>query len=81
MRRLSRCGFPCISGARAGAQGARLRHAMQSVLDAHLDQIEMATTAADIERIVSSGEISVFLTIEGGHKTDDDLRVLLITTG
>jgi membrane dipeptidase len=53
-----------------------LRDAMQRVLDAHPDQIELATTAADIQRIVKSGKISAFLAIEGGHQIDDDLAVL-----
>ena len=53
-----------------------LRDAMQWVLDTHKDQIELATTAADIERIVKARKIAAFLTIEGGHAIDDDLRVL-----
>src|SRR5580698_6529670 len=63
-------------GAEAVRRTLDLRDAMQSLLDAHPDQIELATTAADIERIVKSGKISAFLTIEGGHQIDDDLRVL-----
>ena len=63
-------------GAEAVRRTLDLRDAMQSVLDAHKDQIELATTASDIERIVKSGKISAFLTIEGGHQIDDDLRVL-----
>ena len=49
---------------------------MQSVLDLHRDKIELATTAADIKRIVKSHKIAAFLTAEGGHTIDDDLRVL-----
>lgn len=63
-------------GAEAVRRTLDLRDAMQSVLDAHPDQIELATTAADIQRIVKSGKISAFLAIEGGHQIDDDLRVL-----
>src|SRR5580698_2660437 len=63
-------------GAEAVRRTLDLRDAMQSLLDAHPDQIELATTAADIERIVKSGKISALLTIEGGHQIDDDLRVL-----
>lgn len=63
-------------GAEAVRRTLDLRDAMQSVLDAHKDQIELATTAADIERIVKSGKLSAFLTIEGGHQIDDDLAVL-----
>jgi membrane dipeptidase len=49
---------------------------MQSVFDTHKDEIELATTAADIGRIVKAGKIAALLTIEGGHTIDDDLRVL-----
>jgi membrane dipeptidase len=63
-------------GAEAVRRTLDLRDAVQSVLDAHPDQIELATTASDIERIVKSGKISAFLTIEGGHQIDNDLRVL-----
>jgi membrane dipeptidase len=63
-------------GAEAVRRTLDLRDAMQTLFDAHPDQIELATTASDIERIVKSGRISAFLTIEGGHTIDDDLRVL-----
>ena len=63
-------------GAEAVRRTLDLRDAMQSVLDSHKDQIELATTAADIRRIVKAGKISAFLTIEGGHAIDDDLGVL-----
>jgi membrane dipeptidase len=65
-----------FSGAEAVRRTLDLRDAMQSVLDAHKDQIELATTAADIKRIVKAHKIAVFLTVEGGHTIDDDLRVL-----
>ena len=65
-------------GAEAVRRTLDLRDAMQSVLGAHKDQIELATTAADIERIVRAHKIAAFLTIEGGHAIDDDLRLLRI---
>jgi membrane dipeptidase len=65
-------------GAEAVRRTLDLRDAMQSVFDAHRDKIEQATTAADIERIVKARKIAAFLTIEGGHAIDDDLRVLRI---
>ena len=61
-------------GAGAVRETLDLRAAMQSVLDTYADQIESATTAADIERIVKAHKIAAFLTIEGGHSIDDDLR-------
>src|SRR5581483_11293302 len=62
-------------GAEAVRKTLDLRDTMQMVLDKNKDQIELATTAADIERIVKSGKISIFLAIEGGHQIDDDLAV------
>ena len=63
-------------GAEAVRRTLDLRDVMQSVLDDHADQIELATKASDIERIVKAHKIAAFLTIEGGHCIDDDLRVL-----
>src|ERR1700735_1796746 len=63
-------------GAEAVRRTLDLRDAMQSVLDTHQDEMELATTASDIRRIVKARKIAVFLTVEGGHTIDDDLRVL-----
>jgi membrane dipeptidase len=63
-------------GAEAVRRTLQLRDAMQSVFDAHPDQIELALTAADVERIVKAGKISAVLTIESGHAMADDLAVL-----
>ncbi len=63
-------------GAEAVRRTLQLRDAMQRVLDAHPDQIELALTAADVERIVKAGKISAVLTIESGHAIADDLAVL-----
>jgi membrane dipeptidase len=63
-------------GAEAVRRTLELRDAMQRVLDTHKDQIELATTASDIERIVKSGKLAAFLAIEGGHQIDDDMAVL-----
>src|SRR5580692_1599425 len=63
-------------GAEAVRRTLDLRDAMQSVFDRYPDQIEMATTAGDLERIVKSGKIAAVLTLEGGHQIADDLAVL-----
>jgi membrane dipeptidase len=63
-------------GAEAVRRTLDLRDAMQTLFEAHKDKIELATTASDIERIVKSKKIAAFLTVEGGHTIDDDLRVL-----
>ncbi len=49
---------------------------MQRVLDKYPDQIELATSAHDIERIVGQKRIAAVLTVEGGHQIADDLSVL-----
>jgi len=64
------------TGSEAVRRTLQLRDAMQSVLDAHPDQIELATTAADVERIAGAGRIAAVLTLEGGHQIADDLAVL-----
>jgi membrane dipeptidase len=63
-------------GAEAVRRTLDLRDAMQRLLDEHPDQIELAQSASDIERIVNSGKIAAVLTAEGGHQIDNDLAVL-----
>jgi membrane dipeptidase len=65
-------------GSEAVRRTLDLRDAMQSLFDAHPEQIELALTAADVERITGSGKIAAILAIEGGHQIDDDLAVLRI---
>src|SRR5580704_13817474 len=65
-------------GAEAVRRTLELRDAMQSVFDAHPDQIALATNASEIERVVASKKIAAFLTLEGGHQIDDDLAVLRV---
>lgn len=63
-------------GAEAVRRTLQLRDAMQRVLDAHPDQIELALNASDIQRIQKAGKISPVLTIESGHAIADDLAIL-----
>ncbi len=65
-------------GAEAVRRTLDLRDAMQRVLDTYPQEIELATTASDIERIVAAGKIAAFLSVEGGHQIDNDLAVLRI---
>src|SRR5207253_5481478 len=53
-----------------------LRDAVQSVFDRYPGEIELATSAADVERIVRSHKIAAILTLESGHEINDDLAVL-----
>lgn len=63
-------------GAEAVRRTLELRDAAQRLFDQHPDQVELAQSASDIERIVKSGKIAAVLTTEGGHQIDDDLAVL-----
>lgn len=50
--------------------------AFHSLCANYSDEIEQATTAADIRRIAADGKLAGILAIEGGHAIDDDLAVL-----
>src|SRR5258706_832968 len=63
-------------GAEAIRRTLDLRDAMQALFDAHPDQIELAITAGDVERITSARKVAAVLALEGGHQIDDDLRVM-----
>ncbi len=63
-------------GAEAVRRTLDLRDAMQRLLDEHPDQVELAQSAADIERIAHAGKIAAVLSAEGGHQIDNDLGVL-----
>ena len=54
-------------GSEAVRRTLDLRDAMQGVFDRYPDQIEMAATAGDLERIVKAGKIAAVLTLEGGY--------------
>ncbi len=63
-------------GAEAVRRTLDLRDAMQTVFDKYPEKIQLATTAADVERIARSGKIAAVLSLEGGHQIADDLHVL-----
>jgi membrane dipeptidase len=63
-------------GSEAVRRTLDFRDAMQRVLDNYPDQIELATSAKEIERIVAQKKIAAVLSVEGGHQIDNDLAVL-----
>jgi membrane dipeptidase len=63
-------------GSEAVRRTLDFRDAFENLLERYPDQIELATTAADVERIVHSHKIAAVLTLEGGHQIADDLAVL-----
>ena len=64
------------SGSEAIRRTLQLRDAMQRIVDAHPEQIEIALDAATVERIHRANKIAAVLTIESGHSIADDLAVL-----
>jgi membrane dipeptidase len=64
------------SGAEAIRRTLDLRDAMQRLFDTHAEQIALALTAADVERITRNGRVAAILTVEGGHQIAEDLAVL-----
>ena len=63
-------------GSEAVRRTLQLRDAMQSVFDAYPDKIELATSFAEIQRIIKANKIAAMLSAEGGHQIADDLAVL-----
>ena len=63
-------------GSEAVRRTLDMRDAFQAVLERYPDRIELATSAADVERIVHAHKIAAVLTLEGGHQIADDLAVL-----
>jgi membrane dipeptidase len=63
-------------GSEAVRRTLELRDAMQTVFDKYPDQIELAASASDVERIIKEKKIAVVLTVEGGHQITSDLAVL-----
>jgi membrane dipeptidase len=63
-------------GSEAVRRTLDFRDAMQRVFDKYPDQIELATSAHDLERIVGQKRIAAVPTVEGGHQIDNDLAVL-----
>ncbi len=50
--------------------------AMKALCEKHPREIELAHTAEDVHRAVSSGKLAGILCLEGGHAIEDDLAVL-----
>lgn len=50
--------------------------AMLAQIEQHADQLGLALSMADAERLAAEGKIAVFLGIEGGHAIEDSLPVL-----
>jgi membrane dipeptidase len=63
-------------GSEAIRRTLQLREAAERLFQKFPDQVELATSAADVERILKTKKIAVTLTLEGGHQISDDLAVL-----
>lgn len=60
----------------ASRQARQLLGAMLEAMEANSDQVELARTGSDIERIVAAGKIAMPLAIEGGHAIENSLENL-----
>jgi len=50
--------------------------AVYRLVEAHPDEIGLATTASEIRQLVSEGKLASLMGVEGGHMMEDDLAVL-----
>ena len=57
-------------------QTHELLEAMRNAIESHSDDVELARTADDVERIVASGKIAMPIAIEGGHAIEASLDKL-----
>ncbi len=57
-------------------QARRLLAAMLEAIEQNSEQVELARTGADVERIVAAGKIAMPLAIEGGQAIEDGLEAL-----
>lgn len=58
------------------SQARQLLAAMLKAIEQNSDQVELARTGSDIERIVAAGKIAMPLAIEGGHAIENSLENL-----
>ena len=65
-----------FKGRAAVRQTDKLIDAMEGVIKKYPDQVELARTAADVERIRKAGRIAALMGIEGGHAINDSLDEL-----
>ncbi len=63
---------------RSARRTLQLLEVMLDALAKNPDEIQLARSAVDIERITKSGKIAAVLGIEGGHSIEDDLGLLRI---
>lgn len=61
---------------RARQQAIDMIEALLVQVRRHPDAIELAYTAADVERIVSQGRLAALMGLEGGHAIEEDLENL-----
>jgi membrane dipeptidase len=57
-------------------QARQLLNAMLNAIEKNSENVELARTGKDVERIVKAGKIAFPLAIEGGHAIEDDIDIL-----
>ena len=63
---------------RSARRTLQMLDVLLETIDETSNKLELAMTAADIERIVNSGKIAALIAIEGGHAIEDDLKLLSV---
>jgi membrane dipeptidase len=61
---------------RSARRTLQLIDVMHATLEKYPEDLELARSASDIERITQEGKIAALLGIEGGHAIEDDLGLL-----
>jgi membrane dipeptidase len=61
---------------RARTRALDMIAALDVQIRAHPDALELATSAADIQRIAGQGKIAALMGLEGGHAIENDLETL-----
>lgn len=69
---------PPAQGGRAARRSMDMIDTVYQQVHRHPDQLELATTAADIRRAKKQGKIAALMGIEGGHAIEDSLHLLRI---
>ncbi len=65
-----------FSGATAIKRALQVIDAVNRTIAANPRDLQLALTAADVEKAVKAGRVAALMGIEGGHAIDDDLGVL-----
>jgi len=67
---------PDLMPHQCATRALKMVDAMYKQIELHPNDLELALTTSDIERVTHAGKIAAVLAIEGGHTIEDDLGIL-----